>query len=305
MQNKWNKYSDTRFQALTSLRRGEFEELLLEFQPIVEKYFIYHTFTGAIRRRALFKEQRNSCLYGAEAKLFFILYYLKNNSLQESIGAFFGMSQSKVSIWTRQLLPLLEQSLSKLGRVSTQSVEKIYSLLEGKEDGFLVYQDATVRPIEQSTDRAVEREFYDGKHKTHTVKNHIICDQDGEIIYVSPLYEGKKHDRQLIADEALSLPCNITLIQDTGFMGFEHEGMVFMPKKKPRNKELSQLDKCLNSIISSIRVKVEHVIGSVKTLRMIKEKIRLKTDTVRQQVFVIASAIHNLKQKSRSINIQS
>lgn len=78
-----------------------------------------------------------------------------------------------------------------------------------------------------------------------------------------------------------------------------------MPKKKPRKKELSELDKTLNQIISSIRVKVEHVIGSIKILRMVKEKIRLKGYQKRQTVFVLAAAIHNLRKKERSLINQS
>ena len=93
---------------------------------------------------------------------------------------------------------------------------------------------------------------------------------------MSPLYEGKKHDRSLIADENLQFPENVILLQDTGFQGYEHEGTLFMPKKKPRKRELSELDKAINQIISSIRTLVEHVIGSIKILRMVKEKIRLK-----------------------------
>ena len=301
MEKKWNEYSDSRFQALTSLKKNEFELLLAEFQPIVEKYFCYHTLSGSKRKRPMFKEYRNSSLYGSSQKLFFILYYLKNNSLQESIGSFFDICQGKVSMWTKQLLPLLNQALNKLNLVPEQDSSKLYTQLKGINDDLILYQDATVRPIEHSLDKAVEQEFYDGKHKCHTIKNHIVCNQKGQVLYVSPLYEGKKHDRSLIADENLRFPENVILIQDTGFQGFEHEGILFMPKKKPRKKELSELDKAINQIISSIRTLVEHVIGSIKILRIVKEKIRLKGYQKRQIVFVLAAAIHNLRKKERSL----
>lgn len=301
MKKNWNEYSETRFQALTSLNKSEFELLLVEFQPIVEKYFCYHTFSGSKRKHPMFKEYRNSSLHGASQKLFFMLYYMKNNNLQESIGAFFGICQGKVSVWAQQLLPLLRQALEKLRLVPEQDAGKVYSQLKQMDDEVILYQDATVRPIEQSTDRAVEKEFYDGKHKCHTIKNHIVCDQNAQVIYVSHLYEGKKHDRSLISEEYLRFPENVILIQDTGFQGFEHAGMVIMPKKKPRKKQLSEADKDINQIISSIRISVEHVIGSIKILRMVKEKIRLKSYQARQMVFVVAAAIHNLRKKERSL----
>jgi hypothetical protein len=305
MKNYWNQYSDSRFQALTSLTKLEFEALLAEFQPLVDNYFRIYTFTGAKRKRAMYTEQANSSLLGAEMKLFFILYYLKNNSLQESIGAFFNICQGKVSMWTKQLFPLLQQAFGQLALLPNQDSGTFYNQLQALETDLILYQDATVRPIERPTDRQLQKEFYDGKHKSHTVKNHIVCDQNGQVLYVSPLYEGKVHDKRLITEENLCFPEHVILMQDTGYQGFETDAFVFMPKKKPRGKELSELDKCLNQIISSIRVKVEHVIGGIKISRMAKEKIRLKTGRVKQMVFLIASAIHNLRRKFRSITIQS
>ena len=68
MQKYWNQYSESRFQALTSLNKSEFASLLAEFQPIVENYFRIYTFTGATRKRNMYREQSNSSLLGAECK---------------------------------------------------------------------------------------------------------------------------------------------------------------------------------------------------------------------------------------------
>ena len=103
----------------------------------------------------------------------------------------------------------------------------------------------------------------------------------------------------------LRFPENIILLQDTGYQGLVTEATVFMPKKKPKGKELSGLDKILNHIISSIRVKVEHVIGGIKIIRMVKEKIRLKTENTKQMVFIIAVGLHNLRKKYRKVIHQS
>ncbi|MEM1137944.1 MAG: transposase family protein [Bacteroidota bacterium] len=165
MTKNWKNYSDARFEALQSLSKGEFELLLKEFQPIVEKYFRYHTLQGEPRVLPAKSEAKNSSLMGSDEKLFFILYFLKNNPLQESIGAFFEMSQGKVSQWVKLLLPLLTESLSKLRFVPTQRSEELYRLLESKGEEYIVLQDATVREIERSTDWQVQKEFYDGRHE--------------------------------------------------------------------------------------------------------------------------------------------
>lgn len=92
-------YSSSRFMALVSLKSDEFRNLLVGFTLIVKKYFQYHTYRRETRIHPAKREASNSSLYGSELKLFFILYYLKNNSLQENVGAFFEMSQGKVSQW--------------------------------------------------------------------------------------------------------------------------------------------------------------------------------------------------------------
>jgi len=296
-------HSPSRFMALVSLKPHEFKHLLEKFSPIVETYFKYHTQRGEKRVHPAKREASNSSLYGSELKLFFILYYLKNNSLQESVGAFFGMSQGKVSQWIGVLLPLLYRTLKKQGSVPCGQAEyfqgKIKRLLE-ENPGLVLIQDATTRPIERPLDPDVQKEYYDGKHKQHKVKNHVVIDGGREILYVSPLYEGRVHDKKLVDEERVTFPGGALVIQDTGYQGFEPQGVcIMMPKKKPRKKELTLGEKECNALISSCRIMIEHVFAQVKVLRILKEKIRLKCYHVIQQVFQIGAALHNFRNRCR------
>jgi hypothetical protein len=86
------------------------------------------------------------------------------------------------------------------------------------------------------------------------------------------------------------------LYQDTGFQGYKPENVtIIQPIKKPKGKELTQEQKANNKAISSKRVLIEHVIGGVKILRIIKDEIRIYNETVRNMIMKIACAIHNLK----------
>jgi hypothetical protein len=49
-----------------------------------------------------------------------------------------------------------------------------------------------------------------------------------------------------------------------------------MPKKKPRGKELTDEEKAKNKVISSIRVRIEHVIGGIKRMRITTDKFSNK-----------------------------
>ena len=60
------------------------------------------------------EESKNSSLLGIDAKLQFILMYLRENPSQVFYAYSQGMSQAKVREWGGFLLPVLEASLSEL-----------------------------------------------------------------------------------------------------------------------------------------------------------------------------------------------
>ncbi len=66
----------------------------------------------------------------------------------------------------------------------------------------------------------------------------------------------------------------IELLQDTGYQGYNPKNItIIMPTKKPKGKELTQEQKDKNKEISSKRVLIEHAIGGVKILRIVKDEI--------------------------------
>ena len=105
----------TQFLALTSLLPAEFDELLTFFAPRWASYHRYHTLDGARRQFPAHRERANATLAGTDTKLFFLLTYLKTNSLQAYQAASFGVSQTRVSRLTGPLLDVLNQTLAACG----------------------------------------------------------------------------------------------------------------------------------------------------------------------------------------------
>jgi hypothetical protein len=96
-------------------------------------------------------------------------------------------------------------------------------------------------------------------------KNILISDINRWIGFLSPPEEGKKRDcgmfKHLFPPKIF--PKSITLWLDLGFTGVNKaypNASIMMPKKKPRVKELTDEEKARNKVISSIRVRIEHVI---------------------------------------------
>lgn len=147
---------------MTSLTVKEFEMLHDSFEPHCTKYFHYHTLQGKQREKISFKEQKNACLKGSEAKLFFLIAYFKNYPLQQFHASYFGVSQAKVSQLIKVLSPILEKTLKGMGLAPSTTPGQLKGELE-KYQVKEANMDATEREVNRSNDNGVQKEFYSGK----------------------------------------------------------------------------------------------------------------------------------------------
>jgi hypothetical protein len=58
---------------------------------------------------------------------------------------------------------------------------------------------------------------------------------------------------------------------------------------------LSEVDRCLNSIISGTRIRVENTIAVVKRCRIVKDVLRNTKDGFSDLAMEVACALHNLR----------
>lgn len=124
----------------------------------------------------------------------------------------------------------------------------------------------------------------------------MLIDTTCKILFVTKTVEGKKHDKKLADESNYLLPGGSRLAQDTGFQGFKPEDIIILqPKKKPYKKELSDLDKHINYWLSSIRIRVEHTMSSIKRYRILKDKIRNWKPGFRDAVLETCCGLHNFR----------
>jgi len=135
----------------------------------------------------------------------------------------------------------------------------------------------------------------------HTVKNLILQQRGGKVVYLSDTYEGRKHDKKIADEEAFTFPTGSTLWQDNGFQGFAPAGVTIQqPKKKPRNRALSAIEKMNNRTLSSIRVEVEHHIGGIKRCQILVQSFRNWADYYLDDVMETACGLHNFRLTHRA-----
>jgi hypothetical protein len=106
------------------------------------------------------------------------------------------------------------------------------------------------------------------------------------------------HYKMMCDIEEFKFSKKIRLWLDSGLKGFNAEDAeINRPKKKPKGKELTEIEKKSNNQISRTRVKVKHAIGNCKVFRIVKEVIRSFIDDFLDLVMVLACALSNFKLK--------
>lgn len=285
------------FLSMSGYTVPEFESLLPYFAAQFEAYVEQYTLEGKERKNRRHSAYRNSPLPTIEDKLYFILVYLKLYTLQSAMGELFGMHQPEVNLWVHLLLPLLKQALADCGELPARTMAEL-NLPDQAASVF--FHDGTERPIQRPSDPEKQDLYYSGKKKSHTVKNDLIGNEEARIIFLTDTMEGKKHDKK-IADEAnYSLPSGSVLFQDTGFQGFSLKHVaILQPKKKPKGKDLAPFEKALNQFLSSIRIRIEHIIKGVKRYRIVKDKFRNWKTGLLDLAMVVCCALHNFRLRFR------
>ena len=85
-------------------------------------------------------------------------------------------------------------------------------------------------------------------------------------------------------------------MQDLGFLAFTlPQGEILMPTKKPRGQELTREQELTNQALHQRRLRIEHVNRSVKRCRMVKDRIRVWKQGIRDLVMELCCALHTFR----------
>lgn len=286
--------------AMTGLTREEFEELLPYFQRAWDEYIQKEYREREERQRQYGGGPRATTLVLTEDKLLFILYYFKVYPLQEILAFEFDMAQSTANEWIHILSEILKRALDQGGYLPERNPKEVKTILKAEDESEYGI-DGTERRRQRPTEEDEQKKYYSGKKKTHTFKNIIIGGINTQKVnYLSQTYEGKKHDKKIADEENPTFPKGISLFKDTGFQGYEPGKVItFQPEKKPKGKELPPEVKTSNTLISKIRVVIEHILSGVKRCRIVKDVFRNTKQNFEDLVMEIVCGLHNLRVQHR------
>jgi len=279
--------------ALTSLNTEAFTALLGRWAEAWQTLASKQTADGKKRCRAA-GAGRKGVLDEAEAKLFFILFYLKAYPTQDVMGSLFGLSQPQVCEWVGRLLPILEQfmDVDLPARHGRQLAAVLAAMPEIKE----VMMDGTERPISRPEHKRRRDAHYSRRRKRTTVKN-VLLTAGKRIALLTPTVPGRRHDKSEADQARIRLPAGMRLLGDSGFQGYEAgAGTVCTPRKKPRERPLHWRHRRANRKLAQVRVAVEHVISSVKRLGVLRQPLRMHRPGAADRVMMIGCGLHNFRQ---------
>ena len=116
------------------------------------------------------------------------------------------------------------------------------------------------------------------------------------ILFLSDTHGGRTHDLRIAEATPYPLPAGSGLLQDLGFLSFTLPHVaILMLTTKPRGTELPLEQHLANQVLNQRRLRIEHVNSSVKRCRIVKDRIRLWKDGVRDLVMELCCALHNFR----------
>src|SRR3954453_17632624 len=212
------KTDERNFVAHTGISPSEFQQLLPAFSRVYARAFpSTRTQAGKPRQRRV-GGGRKAVLLRPEDKLLFILVYQKAYPLQALLGSLFDLSQSRVNRWVYRLLPVLVRALDRLGFLPERNPKQFSAHERRQGEGAELIIDGTERRRQRPKNQEKQRLHYSGKKKAHSDKNVLVVNaRSGRVLYLSPTYAGKVHDKKIADQEGIAFPGDAILYKDLGF----------------------------------------------------------------------------------------
>lgn len=283
---------------------------VLEFEHVLDKF--QSAWSMSMSERATNPERqrrigggRHATLETLEDKLLFILIYVRMYPLLFLQGIMFDIEEGNTCIWVHRLLPLLDQALGFAHKKPARKhrgknlEELLRDFPELKALGIL--GDGVERPTRRPKDKDKQKARYSGKKKRHTRKNIILTNPNStEVIFLGETHDGTMHDKKALDQEELETAIPVKLGVDLGFEGLEIGNVqIVLPWKKPRGKELTDVQKQQNTCFARRRIRVEHAIAGIKRNRSVQDIYRNIKEGTDDLFMTIACGLHNLRVASR------
>jgi len=127
-------------------------------------------------------------------------------------------------------------------------------------------------------------------------------DKKSQQIICTAFTNGKRHDFRLFKESKIQIHTSINVITDSGYQGLQKiHAKTQSPKKKSKQKPLTQDDRAHNRQLSRDRVLNENVIGKLKRFKILSDRYRNRRKRFMLRFNLIAG-IYNLELDYTQVN---
>jgi len=297
------------FQSFTGIPVHEFEKMFADLKDTHEQ-FEQKRLGGRRRQRAL--GAGRDFKHDLATRILMCLVHLRLNLTVAVMGYLFDLDQANISRNLVQMRSFLNRHLPKSSGIKAaqrkiNSLEELYQLYPDLK----AIVDGTEQAIQRPQDSEKQKDYYSGKKKRHTIKKQIVVNQDGLILDTSPAVEGRRHDFRLFEDhQTLShvIPKEVEVLADSGYQGAEKLDpgrKIRLPKKAGKLHPLTEEQKAGNRALSSLRVRVEHVISRLKCFRILSDRFRHRLGSYDEIFDTVAGLVNFMRIQRLGLNIPS
>jgi hypothetical protein len=288
------------FRALTGLSIQEFETLYEQTASAIEDYD-----ESRLNQRARQREIGAGSQYTHDARnrLLMGMIWLRQYPTYEVLGFIFDLHKSNICRNLQGVLAVLREQLRDEVEWpdKTHRKQKMEQFMEEFTEVAAIV-DATEQPTQRPQDAEMQKQYYSGKKKRHTLKTQMVVGPDGEIMDVSETVPGSQHDKKLYDESEVGdqLDEDEAMMGDSGFQGIQKDHKAVLPDKKPKGGELTDAQKKRNHRISQKRIVVENTIAQVKTFRVLYHVYRHAREAY-NDLFCIVAALVNRRIRRRPL----
>jgi len=178
------------------------------------------------------------------------LFLMRRNESQAVAGELFGCSQSTVSRVVHRLRPLLRQVTADFAGQIRRQAKRSAVLV----DGFLA----------PTGNRAGVPDLFSGKRHIAGLNVQTVSDLAGRLVDTELPVPGARHDSRALAESGIAdrwashlRPGGRGMLADLGYL----DTAAITGTRKPRNAELTEVQRACNSAINGARAAVERAIA--------------------------------------------
>jgi len=182
------------------------------------------------------------------------------------IGTSWGVSESTIC----RIVTNIESTLMKTGKFRIPGKKALLKIFDYPE---VVVMDVTETAIERP--KKQQKKCYSGKKKQQTLKTQLVINQETKEIICTAFGQGRCHDFSLFKKSKTRFHPETDSLQDSGYQGIkDYHQNSYIPRKKPKNGQLSLLGKNYNRTLAQKRIVIEHVNRSLKIFKILSSRYR-------------------------------